>query len=110
MFSTETVKIAGYFAAVGTLSLAIFCILSIIQLAMVVSKEKVVFAYSKTVITKLIFAFTGTNNKHSYYKYFYVNGYLLRNTFSSSFELIFLSLFYLNYFPNFNTFLDFKTF
>ncbi|KAL4104867.1 hypothetical protein QTP88_020143 [Uroleucon formosanum] len=56
----ETVKIAGYFAIVGTLSLAVFCILSIVQLAMVVSKEKVVVAYSKTVATKLVFAFAAT--------------------------------------------------
>ncbi|XP_025417749.1 uncharacterized protein LOC112688658 [Sipha flava] len=56
----ETVRIAGYFAITGTLSLAIFCILSIVQLAMVVSKEKVVIAYSKTVVTKLVFAFAAT--------------------------------------------------
>lgn len=56
----ETVKIAGYFAIAGTLSLAVFCVLSIVQLAMVVSKEKVVFAYSKTVVTKLVFAFAAT--------------------------------------------------
>lgn len=58
--STETVKVAGYFAIAGTLSLAVFCILSIVQLAMVVSKEKVVFAYSKTVVTKLVFAFAAS--------------------------------------------------
>jgi hypothetical protein len=58
--STETVRIAGYFAITGTLSLAIFCILSIVQLAMVVSKEKVVIAYSKTVVTKLVFAFAAS--------------------------------------------------
>ncbi|VVC28801.1 Hypothetical protein CINCED_3A007572 [Cinara cedri] len=56
----ETVRIAGYFAIAGTLCLAVFCLLSIIQLAMVVSKEKVVLAYSKTVITKLVFAFAAT--------------------------------------------------
>ncbi|XP_015365211.1 PREDICTED: uncharacterized protein LOC107162715 [Diuraphis noxia] len=56
----ETVKIAGYFAIADTLSLAVFCILSIVQLAMVVSKEKVVVAYSKTVVTKLVFAFAAT--------------------------------------------------
>ncbi|CAI6355636.1 unnamed protein product [Macrosiphum euphorbiae] len=56
----EMVKIAGYFAIAGTLSLAVFCILSIVQLAMVVSKEKVVVAYSKTVATKLVFAFAAT--------------------------------------------------
>lgn len=54
------VKVAGYFAIAGTLSLAVFCILSIVQLAMVVSKEKVVFAYSKTVVTKLVFAFAAS--------------------------------------------------
>jgi len=54
------VKIAGYFAMAGTLSLAVFCILSIVQLAMVVSKEKVVVAYSKTVATKLVFAFAAS--------------------------------------------------
>lgn len=59
-FLIETVKIAGYFAIVGTLSLAVFCILSIVQLAMVVSKEKVVVAYSKTVATKLVFAFAAS--------------------------------------------------
>lgn len=58
--STETVKVAGYFAIAGTLSLAVFCVLSIVQLAMVVSKEKVVFAYSKTVVTKLVFAFAAS--------------------------------------------------
>jgi len=59
-FPIETVKVAGYFAIAGTLSLAVFCILSIVQLAMVVSKEKVVFAYSKTVVTKLVFAFAAS--------------------------------------------------
>lgn len=59
--SAETVRIAGYFAIAGTLSLAAFCVLSIIQLAMVVSKEKVVFAYGRTVVTKLVFAFAASN-------------------------------------------------
>lgn len=58
--TAETVKIAGYFAIAGTLSLAVFCVLSIVQLAMIVSKEKVVFAYSKTVVTKLVFAFAAS--------------------------------------------------
>lgn len=57
-------KTAGYFAIAGTLCLAVFCVLSIIQLAMVVSKEKVVLAYSKTVVTKLVFAFAASNSRH----------------------------------------------
>ncbi|XP_050527076.1 uncharacterized protein LOC126897482 [Daktulosphaira vitifoliae] len=56
----ETVRIAGYFALFGTFSLAVFCVLSIIQLAMIVSREKVVIAYSKTIISKLVFAFAAT--------------------------------------------------
>ncbi|XP_050438816.1 uncharacterized protein LOC126844572 [Adelges cooleyi] len=56
----DTVRIAGFFALAGTLSLAVFCVLSIVQLAMVVSREKVVIPYSKTVVTKLVFAFAAT--------------------------------------------------
>lgn len=65
-FSTETVRIAGYFAVAGSICLALFCILSVIQLSMVVSKDKVVFSYSKTIVTKLIFAFAGSTHLQIY--------------------------------------------
>lgn len=73
-FLIEMVKIAGYFAIAGTLSLAVFCILSIVQLAMVVSKEKVVVAYSKTVASKLVFAFAASKYiVHMYPRYILKN-------------------------------------
>uniref|UniRef100_A0A146KVN9 Uncharacterized protein n=1 Tax=Lygus hesperus TaxID=30085 RepID=A0A146KVN9_LYGHE len=50
------VYLAGLVALGGASVLAIFCILSIIQLAMVVSKEKVVCSYTFVVITKMSLA------------------------------------------------------
>ncbi|XP_063231882.1 uncharacterized protein LOC134536174 [Bacillus rossius redtenbacheri] len=47
------VWIAGLVAAASVVLLGIFCILSIFQLAMVMSREKVVMSYGAAVITKL---------------------------------------------------------
>nr|CAD7400828.1 unnamed protein product [Timema poppensis] len=47
------VWIAGMVASGGVVLLAIFCVLSIFQMAMVSSKEKVVMSYSAVVIGKL---------------------------------------------------------
>ena len=47
------VWIAGLVAAIGVSLLGIFCVLSVFQLAMVMSRERVVMSYSGVVIAKL---------------------------------------------------------
>ncbi|KAK9752444.1 hypothetical protein QE152_g4172 [Popillia japonica] len=54
------VWIAGILAAIGVAILGVFCLLSIIQLAMLTSKEKVVLKYSIVVILKLAIALLAT--------------------------------------------------
>ncbi|XP_073996197.1 uncharacterized protein [Rhodnius prolixus] len=54
------VYFAGIIATVGAILLAFFAILSVIQLSMVISKEKVVFPYSFVVIAKLSLALLAT--------------------------------------------------
>ncbi|CAG9819571.1 unnamed protein product [Phaedon cochleariae] len=48
-----TVWVAGLVAAIGVAVLGVFCILSVLQLAMLSSKEQVVMKYSIVVITKV---------------------------------------------------------
>ncbi|KAK7582189.1 hypothetical protein V9T40_013634 [Parthenolecanium corni] len=50
------VRISGYFAIAGVLLLGIFCVLSVLHLAMVVSKEKVVMKFKSAVMAKLVFS------------------------------------------------------
>lgn len=50
------VKVAGYFAAMGVIFLALFCLLNVLHLAMVISREKVVFSFQSTIISKLVFS------------------------------------------------------
>lgn len=45
--------VAGIAAAIGVAVLGIFCFFSVLQLAMLTSKEKVVMSYSVVVIFKL---------------------------------------------------------
>lgn len=47
------VWVAGLVAAIGVAILGVFCFLSVLQLAMLSSKEKVVLKYSVCVITKV---------------------------------------------------------
>ncbi|KAI4462875.1 hypothetical protein MML48_4g00001878 [Holotrichia oblita] len=54
------VWIAGILAAIGVAILGVFCLLSIIQLAMLTSKEKVVLKYSIVVILKLAIGLLAT--------------------------------------------------
>lgn len=51
------VRVAGIVAVLGVLILGVFCFLSVIQLAMISSKEKVVMKYSAAVLTKVVLAF-----------------------------------------------------
>lgn len=44
-------------ASIAVVVLGIFCILSVLQLAMINSKEQVVLKYSATVLTKVVMAF-----------------------------------------------------
>lgn len=50
------VKIAGHVAAGCTIVLFLFCILSVLQLAMITSRDRVVLPYSFAVTTKLVLA------------------------------------------------------
>lgn len=54
------VKIAGYIAAAGTCLLAVFCVFSVLQLSMIVSKDRVVLSYSFVVMAKLGLALLST--------------------------------------------------
>ncbi|XP_071442170.1 uncharacterized protein [Hetaerina americana] len=54
------VWIAGVLAAAGVAALGIFCIMSVLQLAMVVSKDRVVLSYRTTLLTKLVLALAAT--------------------------------------------------
>ena len=51
---SAAVKIAGYFAVVGVIFSAAFCVLNVLHLAMVVSRDKVIMKFKDTVITKFI--------------------------------------------------------
>ncbi|XP_034247186.1 uncharacterized protein LOC117648647 isoform X2 [Thrips palmi] len=51
---------SGVVAAFGVAMLAVFCFLSVLQLAMVSSKDKVLLKYSFTVIIKLVLALIAT--------------------------------------------------
>ncbi|XP_039279094.1 uncharacterized protein LOC111051995 [Nilaparvata lugens] len=54
------VKVSGYMASASTLLLFFFCVLSVLQLAMVTSRDKVVLPYSSAVTTKLVLALIST--------------------------------------------------
>ena len=49
------VWLAGLVAAIGVAIVSLFCVLSVFQLAMVTSRERVVMSYSVVVIAKLAF-------------------------------------------------------
>lgn len=48
------VRISGYLAIAGVILLGIFCVLNVLHLAMIVSREKVVFKFKTAVLIKLI--------------------------------------------------------
>ncbi|XP_060806320.1 uncharacterized protein LOC106138752 isoform X2 [Amyelois transitella] len=53
---SEAVHIAGVVAAIGVTILGVFCVLSVLQLAMISSKERVGFKYTHLVMMKLALA------------------------------------------------------
>lgn len=55
--ASVAVWVAGLVATVGVVVLGVFCFLSVLQLAMISSKEKVVMKYSATVLSKVVLAF-----------------------------------------------------
>uniref|UniRef100_A0AAR5Q8Z7 MARVEL domain-containing protein n=2 Tax=Dendroctonus ponderosae TaxID=77166 RepID=A0AAR5Q8Z7_DENPD len=55
--ASVAVWVAGLVASIAVVVLGIFCILSVLQLAMINSKEQVVLKYSATVLTKVVMAF-----------------------------------------------------
>ncbi|KAF7284839.1 hypothetical protein GWI33_021482 [Rhynchophorus ferrugineus] len=55
--ASVAVWVAGIVAIIGVVSLAIFCFLSVLQLAMISSKEKVVVKYTAAILTKVVLAF-----------------------------------------------------
>jgi len=54
------VWLAGLVAAIGVAIVSLFCVLSVFQLAMVTSRERVVMSYSVVVIAKLAFVLLAT--------------------------------------------------
>ncbi|RVE52222.1 hypothetical protein evm_003141 [Chilo suppressalis] len=54
--STAAVYIAGVVGAIGVTVLGVFCVLSVLQLAMISSKERVGFKYTHLVMMKLALA------------------------------------------------------
>ncbi|XP_068623101.1 uncharacterized protein [Battus philenor] len=57
---TIAVYIAGVVAVIGVVVLGVFCILSVLQLAMISSKEKVALKYTHLVMVKLALALLAT--------------------------------------------------
>lgn len=57
---SSAVWASGVVAALGVALLAVFCFLSVLQLAMVSSKDKVLLKYSFTVIIKMVLALVAT--------------------------------------------------
>ncbi|KAK9875869.1 hypothetical protein WA026_009656 [Henosepilachna vigintioctopunctata] len=55
-----TVWASGLIASIGVAVLGLFCLLSVLQLAMISSKEKVVIKYSLAVISKVVMALIAT--------------------------------------------------
>ncbi|XP_044748075.1 uncharacterized protein LOC123309173 isoform X1 [Coccinella septempunctata] len=55
-----TVWVAGLLASIGVAVLGVFCLLSVLQLAMISSKEKVVIKYTFAVVTKVVMALIAT--------------------------------------------------
>uniref|UniRef100_A0A1A9X0Z5 Uncharacterized protein n=1 Tax=Glossina brevipalpis TaxID=37001 RepID=A0A1A9X0Z5_9MUSC len=56
---SSAIFISGIFAILCCCVLGIFCILSIIQIAMISSREKVVMSYTSLVMTKMVLALVG---------------------------------------------------
>lgn len=56
---SDAVFVSGLLAIGSSAVLGIFCILSVIQHAMISSREKVVMPYATLVIVKLLLAFLG---------------------------------------------------
>ncbi|KAL0268135.1 UNVERIFIED_CONTAM: hypothetical protein PYX00_010196 [Menopon gallinae] len=54
------VYVAGVVAAIGVTLLGVFCILSVIQMAMVTQRDKIVMRYSTCVVVKLVLAALST--------------------------------------------------
>lgn len=61
MFLSGGVHISGFLASISCNCFAIFAILSIIQIAMITSREKVVITYKSLLIIKLTFAVIAGN-------------------------------------------------
>ncbi|XP_066146673.1 uncharacterized protein [Euwallacea fornicatus] len=55
--SSVAVWVSGLVASLSVVVLGFFCLLSVLQLAMISSKEKVVMKYSVTVLSKVVLAF-----------------------------------------------------
>lgn len=51
--------ISGLFAILSSIAFGLFCLLSVIQIAMISSREKVVMSYTSLVMTKMVFALIG---------------------------------------------------
>lgn len=68
LFIAGAVKIAGIVSLLNALALACFCVLSVIQLSMIVSKDKVVVKYTTAVTAKLCLALLASEwfNKQIY--------------------------------------------
>lgn len=48
------VRISGYFAIAGVISVGIFCALNVLHLAMIVSREKIMLKFKNAVVAKLV--------------------------------------------------------
>lgn len=70
-FLAAAVQISGWMAVLEVMCLGTFCILSVIQLAMVMQRDKVVLNYSACVITKLVLAVVAC--KHFFFLFRYRN-------------------------------------
>ncbi len=57
------VRISGYFAIAGVILLGIVCVLNVLHLAMVVSREKVVLKFKSAVVAKFVLSIIAGNDR-----------------------------------------------
>lgn len=60
---SAAVYVAGIVAAFGVTFLGFFCILSVVQMAMVTQRDKVMIKYSRCVAIKLVLAILSSEKK-----------------------------------------------
>lgn len=72
-FLLAVVNISGLLTIVSSAALGVFCVLSVIQIAMISSREKVVMPYNTLVIFKMILALIACEYKPFIFCFLFVS-------------------------------------